>query len=233
MSLKQLLFSLAVLGRSSAMPADEPNPNSWIGKKFTFYVWGNDIPGLQLFYLNGQAVAADYATANTSSDLVPVTFTSTKFFLPRPSSSNRAYSYLATPDPLAPVSNPSTLSPPFTSAYLTIPTPDEPATSLHPVSFTPSTSTLSDVPNTTTKTGGFINLERTFKVVGDRDTEGIIRYSLFCAFPSKEREGVWDLRWNVTNMEGDGGRPVSLREYPYKGSSKLTGEGGRCLTRGA
>ena len=56
MSLKQLLVSLAVLGgRSSATPADEPNPNPWIGKKFTFYVWGNDIPGLQLFYLNGQS----------------------------------------------------------------------------------------------------------------------------------------------------------------------------------
>jgi hypothetical protein len=55
MSLKQFLFSLAVLrGQSSDTPADEPNTNPWIGKKFTFYVWGNDIPGLQLFYLNGQ-----------------------------------------------------------------------------------------------------------------------------------------------------------------------------------
>jgi hypothetical protein len=56
MSLKKILFSLAVLGgQSSATPADEPNPNPWIGKRFTFYVWGNDIPGLQLFYLNGQS----------------------------------------------------------------------------------------------------------------------------------------------------------------------------------
>ena len=122
------------------------------------------------------------------------------------------YSFTASPDPSAPVSNPATKSPPFTTTTLYV--SDRGSSPAHDVGFTPSQST------TGLRLGGFMLSERRFFSVED---SGSVKPSLYCAFPSREREGVWELKWNVTSSGGGEGRvgvPVTLRNMPYPKNTK-------------
>ncbi|KAK0639774.1 hypothetical protein B0T16DRAFT_463413 [Cercophora newfieldiana] len=226
MALKQgLVFISSLLGLAVAVPTvDHDRRAGPLGKNFTFYVWGNGIPGFQLFYADGAAVFTDYETASASNNLVPLTLTFTRRQNPPPGREGMGYSFSARPDPSAPVSNAATQSPPFTSTTLFV--SDSTA---HNVGFATPASDLPAV-----RFGGFMIIEQRHFVVEDT---GLVLPSLFCAFRSKENPNVWELKWNVSNdvPERADGVPVTLRsnKFPYKEAERAKDLGTSCRTRAA
>ncbi|KAK4450873.1 hypothetical protein QBC34DRAFT_424204 [Podospora aff. communis PSN243] len=217
MSLKSLvLLSISsVLGRCAAAAVGP------VGKNYTFWVWGNGIPGLQLFYDNGAAVFTDYETASASDSLVPVKVSVTRRQNPPPGLEGMGYSFSAVPDLSAPVSNAATKSPPFSSATLFVSDPTS-----HDVGFATEISALASA-----RFGGFLLADGRIFVVEDT---GSVTTALYCAFPRKDNPKIWDVRWNVTNdvPERADGVPVSLRivKFPYKEPERAHGLGTRCRT---
>ncbi|KAK0622733.1 hypothetical protein B0T14DRAFT_564158 [Immersiella caudata] len=213
-----LLLSVSlILGRFAAA-AEGP-----VGKNHTFYVWGNGIPGLQVFYDNGAAVFTDYETASATDSLVPVKVTVTRRQNAPPGRERMGYSFSAVPDLSAPVSNAATKSPPFSSATLFV---SDPTSTTHNVGFATEGSDL-----TAARMGGFLLSDGRIFVV---EETGRVTPSLYCAFPRKENPKIWDIKWNVTNdvPERADGLPVTLRvvKFPYKEPERARGMGTMCQT---
>jgi hypothetical protein len=59
-SLLNGLTIFALLGVSVAGPVDR-RADAVVGDKFNLYAWGNNIPGLQLFYADGRALYLLYS----------------------------------------------------------------------------------------------------------------------------------------------------------------------------
>lgn len=136
-----------------------------------------------------------------------VTFTSRQ--QPPPGKAGLGYSLLATPD-LPNLTNPTT----FESAMFFV--SDR---SFHAVGFTMTESAAAEGK----KVGGFVEAGWRLHFIEDVTQSGYM--SVFCAFPSAESPGVWDLRWNVTNdvPERAEGRPVFLSSKPFTALGPVDG----------
>ncbi|KAK3385305.1 hypothetical protein B0H63DRAFT_510155 [Podospora didyma] len=222
MALKHLLtFSAslisAIVGTTAAVVKDRALASTQVGRAVDLYVWGNGIPGLQLFYANGNVYVSDLATANMTENMVPVSFTIMKRLPTYPGASTLAYSFTAAPNTTAGVSNTATRTPPFSNATLFV-APRE--GNAHDVGFVPTADVAAQVPATVTgrRMGGFMIDEGMFMVVEDH---GPIHPALWCAFPTVT-PGVWVMRWNQTNQtpETSKGVPVTLKTVKFPAGAK-------------
>ncbi|KAK3333015.1 hypothetical protein B0T19DRAFT_398739 [Cercophora scortea] len=202
-----LSTSLLFYGISTALPTQEIP----LGQKFNFYAWGNLIPGYTVFYRDGHAFLTDFATANKTDDLLPVSCKS----YPSPLSPSLMSSTLtlafpqppvtiapgktfgweitAYPNTTGPVSNAATRNPPFTNATFYV---SSPTSNNHEVGF------LLDPPSVSpadARTDGFMVTGRRAVMV-DREPEtgmGHMFAPVFCAWPTADPK-VYSLVWNVS-----------------------------------
>lgn len=139
-----------------------------------------------------------------------VTFTSRQ--QPPPGKTGLGYSLLATPD-LAKLTHPAT----FESAILFV--SDRSSWESHAVGFTMTENAAAEGK----KVGGFVEAGWRFHLIEDATQNGYV--SVFCAFPSTDGPGVWDLRWNETNdvPEMAEGRPVFLSSKAFTALGPVDG----------
>jgi hypothetical protein len=152
--------------------------------------------------------------------ILQVTFTQRQ--QPPPGLQGLGYSFAATPD-LAKLTHPAT----FESAAMFV--SDRSSWESHAVGFTTSENATAEGK----KLGGFLHSQQRFYLIEDLTHTGY--QSVFCAFPSAESPGVWDLRWNVTNdvPERADGRPVVLssRNFTSGGPVEGTPTWTKCRTK--
>ncbi|KAK5656053.1 hypothetical protein OQA88_5192 [Cercophora sp. LCS_1] len=225
MAVKHLItFLSTIVVPISAAPAEAAKGP--LGTSFNFYAWGNGIPGLRLFYDDGAAVFTDYETASSTPNLIPValTFTTRQNSPVHP---KMGYSFTAQPDLAAPMTpNAAMLSPPFTSATFFVGNrPSSESPDSHEVGFAP----LDAASTTAVRVGGFMIVDRRFSIVED---DGLVKSSVYCAFPRKDNPRIWEVKWNVTNDgERADGLPVTLRTGTYPKDTKAEFHfGTRCGT---
>lgn len=249
MMLLLLSFSslLALVAAVPATTAAGP-----IGTTFLYHVWGIGISGLPVFYDNGallmncdgpssllleltnpprrrrrhrlrhrqdetQPHASDMSVScvpvvEHSQSLTTPQVTFTERQQPPPGKKGLGNSLTATPD-LAKLTSPAT----FESAMLFV--SDRSSWESHAVGFTTTENAAAEGK----KVGGFVEAGWRFHLIEDSTQSGYM--SVFCAFPSAESPGVWDLRWNVTNdvPERADGRPVFLSSKPFTALGPVDG----------
>jgi len=152
--------------------------------------------------------------------ILQVTFTQRQ--QPPPGLQGLGYSFAATPD-LAKLTHPAT----FESAAMFV--SDRSSWESYAVGFTTSENAIAEGK----KLGGFLHAQQRFYLIEDITHTGY--QTVFCAFPSAESPGVWELRWNVTNdaPERADGRPVILssRNFTSGGPVEGTPTWTKCPTR--
>ncbi|KAH8884129.1 hypothetical protein GQ53DRAFT_830052 [Thozetella sp. PMI_491] len=166
-----------------------------IGDRFSLFAW-EGVPILPVFYRNGTAVVASYATANATDDLIPLTFAVTD---PKGSGTYAdGFAITAAPNTSAPVQNKATLNPPFSNVTFALP---DASSSSRDIKFTSNLGT----PGFITK--GFRWAGKVLYVYREDKGALVMQWTVF----PTDTPGIWSLAWNISSTQVEGVKAVTLR----------------------